>query len=271
MTPVDGFADTPFGRIHYLEQGRGPALLMLHSNGASAHEYRPAMALLSQPFRVIAWDMPGQGDSEPLTRHMTMADYSRAAMALLDALSIKSATVLGSSVGSSIAADVALSHPDRVDAAVIVEIPLGRDGAWWEANWTMVERMFSIPQDSFEAVSRRYKALTPQGYDRLMVDRHKAGRAMMDVMWAGRAWSDRLEEILSSISIPVLFLLGEKGVAAPVSDRFLKLAPAASLTIIPDCGHFPLTDDVEASVAAILAFSQAQVQALAAPRPGETA
>jgi pimeloyl-ACP methyl ester carboxylesterase len=45
-------------------------------------------------------------------------------------------------------------------------------------------------------------------------------------------------------------------VATPVSDRFAKLLPASRLKIIPDCGHFPLTDDVAGSVAAILEFSQ---------------
>jgi 3-oxoadipate enol-lactonase len=187
VTVRDGFADTSFGRIHYLEKGCGSPLLLLHSNGCSAQEYRPAMEQLSERFRTIAWDMPGQGDSDPITRHLSIADYATAAIALLDSLNIGSVTVLGSSVGAAVAAELAASYPNRIHATVIVEIPLGRDRAWWETNWTVVERMFSVPEDTFDGMAKRYRVMTQELYGRLLVDRYKAGsKAMMSVMWAGR-------------------------------------------------------------------------------------
>ena len=64
MHASDRFAETRMGRIHYLEAGEGPVLMLMHSNGASAYEYEFVIDELAKRYRVIAWDMPGQGDSD---------------------------------------------------------------------------------------------------------------------------------------------------------------------------------------------------------------
>ncbi len=64
MHAHDHFVDTRLGRLHYLEAGYGPALILAHSNGASAYEYEFVIDELARRYRVIAWDMPGQGDSD---------------------------------------------------------------------------------------------------------------------------------------------------------------------------------------------------------------
>jgi pimeloyl-ACP methyl ester carboxylesterase len=55
---VDGFVETPIGRIHYSELGAGPPLVLMHSDGASAYEFEENLQGLAEAFRVIAWDMP---------------------------------------------------------------------------------------------------------------------------------------------------------------------------------------------------------------------
>ena len=82
----DGFAKTKgYGRIHYREIGSGPALMLMHTNGASAHQYDIIAPLLAKHFRVISWDMPGHGDSDRITRHYTMEDHAKALAALMTA------------------------------------------------------------------------------------------------------------------------------------------------------------------------------------------
>ena len=163
--------------------------------------------------------------------------------------------MLGNSVGAAIAAELAARHPDRIDGAVISELPLGRDTDWWAANWTMIEKLFANPADTFEAMSRRYRALTEEGFSRLLTDRFKAGRSMLDVMWAGREGGDMVEATLEAIRCPVLFVLGDKGVAAAASDRFPILTPSGRVKVIPDSGHFPFTDDPETAASAVLDFA----------------
>src|SRR5579885_2354104 len=85
-TMRDRFATTPDGRIHYLHEGSGPPLVLLHSVGCSAYEYEDSLPLLAQHFTVYAWDMPGHGDSDPLPRHYTIEDFARAVVHLMDAV-----------------------------------------------------------------------------------------------------------------------------------------------------------------------------------------
>ena len=110
----DGFAYTPAGRVHYLEAGNGEPLLLMHTNGSSAYQYEDCFGQLAQRFRVVAWDMPGHGDSDPLRGHTPIETYSDTAVALLDALGIAKAHVAGGSVGGVIAIDLAARHASRL-------------------------------------------------------------------------------------------------------------------------------------------------------------
>jgi 3-oxoadipate enol-lactonase len=111
---MDAFVEIGAGRIHYRKQGSGAPLLLLHSNGASLYEFDGNMDALADRFTVIAWDMPGHGDSTPIATHMTVEAYSDALDQFLNALGIDSATVAGSSIGAVIAADFAARYPHRV-------------------------------------------------------------------------------------------------------------------------------------------------------------
>ena len=76
MHAKDIFVETRMGRIHCLEAGSGPALILMHSNGASAYEYEFVIDDLAKKYRVVAWDMPGQGDSDTPPRFFSAHDFS---------------------------------------------------------------------------------------------------------------------------------------------------------------------------------------------------
>jgi pimeloyl-ACP methyl ester carboxylesterase len=71
-----GFVQTKHGRLHYLEAGKGPTLVLLHSNGASAFQYEQVLPGFAERSRVLALDMPGHGDSDPITRHYSIEAYA---------------------------------------------------------------------------------------------------------------------------------------------------------------------------------------------------
>jgi pimeloyl-ACP methyl ester carboxylesterase len=83
MTAVnDVFYDTRLGRIHCRVAGDGAPLFLMHSNGRSAYEFDPLANALADRFRVVSWDMPGQGDSDRLTGHFTIRNYCDLAIEL---------------------------------------------------------------------------------------------------------------------------------------------------------------------------------------------
>jgi pimeloyl-ACP methyl ester carboxylesterase len=107
--------------IHYLEQGRGPALMLIHGLGGCTYNFRHNVAELSRHLRVIALDLKGFGYSE----RPTGADYSPSAQAglvadLMDHLAIPQAAVLGHSLGGVIALHLAAMEPERVEKLILV-------------------------------------------------------------------------------------------------------------------------------------------------------
>ena len=124
-----GYADTPLGQLHYLEQGSGPALLLLHQTPRSADEFRELMPLLAVDHRVIAMDLLGFGLSAPLPAPQTIEAIAAGGIALLDALGIERAALLGHHTGALVAIEMAASEPARVAAVVLSSSP------WVDASY----------------------------------------------------------------------------------------------------------------------------------------
>ena len=118
-----GYADTPLGQIHYVEQGSGPAILLLHQAPRSGDEFRELVPLLAGNARVIAMDMPGFGMSYSVSPLLTIEAMAHGGFALLDALDIPSAAVLGHHTGGVVAIEMAAEAPIRVDALIASSTP----------------------------------------------------------------------------------------------------------------------------------------------------
>ena len=100
--------------ISYREAGSGPALVLLHGLGGSSETWAGQYAAFADRYRVVGWDMPGYGGSENLPSHApTSRDYANALAALLDALDIEAAHIVGQSVAALIAAAFCAALPDR--------------------------------------------------------------------------------------------------------------------------------------------------------------
>ena len=107
----DGFVQSAsHGCIHYVEAGSGKPLVLLHSNGASALQYRFTMEEFAKTWRVIAMDMPGHGDSDPLTLHYSIEMYAESVVQLLDCLKIDHAAVAGDIDACALQIEACVSH-----------------------------------------------------------------------------------------------------------------------------------------------------------------
>jgi pimeloyl-ACP methyl ester carboxylesterase len=115
------FADLAHGQVHYRYAGiDGPVVVLLHAGPGSAKQLEWLAANLAARFRIIVPDMPGNGDSEPLSiENPTIADYAAALVALLDTLGLDRVHVYGTHTGASIAAELAIGAPGRVGQIVM--------------------------------------------------------------------------------------------------------------------------------------------------------
>lgn len=117
------YADTSWGQLHYAEAGHGPVLLMLHQTPRSHDEFAELQTLLADGYRTVAMDMLGFGASAPLEAPLTIEAMADAAIALLDALDVGAAVILGHHTGAVVAQEMAVRAPDRVDALVLSAMP----------------------------------------------------------------------------------------------------------------------------------------------------
>jgi 3-oxoadipate enol-lactonase len=248
----DGFASTSYGRIHYLSEGSGAPLILLHSNGCSAYEYEEVMAPLARNRRVIAWDMPGHGDSDPITRHHAVTEYARAVIDLMDTLQIGKASVLGSSIGGSICIALGARHAARIDRLIPVETP-ARSPEEARQNWPRTERSFGFATQTLEDIAPRFRKATPEFLTRWNIDRNKAGvKAMIDVMWALREYDIVYD--MPKVTPKSLVIFGDRGPTIAKVETFRERIPHARFEVMTDCGHFPMLDAPEQFVAVVNAF-----------------
>ncbi len=104
------------GTIHYEVTGRGPAVVFLHSALADHRQWRVQVEALAQGYRCIAYDLMGYGQSDNAPERYDPADTL---VALLDDLGVETATLVGSSLGGSVAIHAAVKYPHRIRSMVV--------------------------------------------------------------------------------------------------------------------------------------------------------
>jgi len=122
LPPTGRFVDVPGARLHVVERGNGPAVLLVHGlSGQLANFDYGMIEPLSRDFRVIAVDRPGAGYS---TRQPGAAADLRAQAdtlaALIDQLGLHKPLVVGHSLGGAISLALATYHPDRVGGLALI-------------------------------------------------------------------------------------------------------------------------------------------------------
>ena len=114
-----GSVDTGRYRLPYAIWGEGPPLIFIHGLGDTSRSFWMPMALLSEQFRCIGYDLPiGRGDGARLWNYRH-ADLVNDLLALLDHLRLKQSYALGSSFGSTIALAAARLRPERLPRLIL--------------------------------------------------------------------------------------------------------------------------------------------------------
>lgn len=115
IPPRGSFLDLPGGRVHYTDEGTGPAIVMIHGLGGQMGNFTLSLSpLLTDTHRVIVLDRPGMGysDRAPDAPANPRAQAGTVAQ-VIEALRLERPLVVGHSLGGAIALCLAMEHPDK--------------------------------------------------------------------------------------------------------------------------------------------------------------
>lgn len=213
------YADTPFGQLHHAEAGSGPGVLMLHQTPRSHDEFAELQPLLADGFRTIAMDMVGFGLSAPSPAPQTIETMAEAGWALLDALGVDQAVLLGHHTGAAVAQEMAVQASCRTEALVLSAMPwvdaarrarpdLGVDHAQTAEDGSHLTGLWRLRQPY-------YPAGRPDLLDRFIRDALAPGVDPAEGHRAVRRYL--MDERISQVTAPVLLL-------APTEDPFAAAA-----------------------------------------------
>lgn len=108
------------GTLSYREAGSGPVLVLLHGVGMQSAAWEPQITGLSKTHRVIALDLPGHGNSSPLTETAELADFVDWLHTALTTLGLSDISLAGHSMGALIAAGYAVTHPTNLQRIALL-------------------------------------------------------------------------------------------------------------------------------------------------------
>lgn len=243
MTFSEGFVEADGFRIRYMDAGQGVPLVHLH--GAGGLRLTPGHDLLARHFRVVAFEMPGFGQSPENTRTRSMPDLASTMAGALEALGLDTVNLMGTSFGGKTALWLALQAPARVRALVL------------EAPAAIRQEGSEPPSGTPEEMARRLYA-HPERLAAIPAP-DPAVRAKTQALVArlrGPSRDADLESRLPSLGPPTLVLFGTADrVIAPAMGHFYKdLIPGCHLVFVYDAGHGISTDRPEAFADVVVDF-----------------
>ncbi len=256
------------GRIYFDQAGEGPPLLLICGMIGVREIWSPHIPELSRHFRLIMIDNRESGESDPEAGPYTVADMAGDGAALLDALAIDRAHVLGHSMGGFIALNLAVDRPSLIDRLILVSTTaatgaaLGRpapqlDPAAWIA-------------DPVERTRRQLRSAAAPGYFDAHPDQLEAVSALMannrlsfDGMQRrthATYSSHDVRSRLASITVPTLIIHGDADRSIPLENgrALANGIPNASLTVFEGAGHFPQIERTEEFHRAVIEFLEAE-------------
>ncbi|MGF6744276.1 alpha/beta fold hydrolase [Paraburkholderia atlantica] len=196
---------------HYLEQGTGEPLVLIHGVGMQALAWYPQIEALSSEFRVISVDMPGHGRSDPLEPGVGLQQFVEWAASFIEALDMGPVNLGGHSMGSLIAAGIAVTRPDLVKRVAVLNGVYRRTA---QARVAVLSRAAELRSGAVDVATPMQRWFTAEESQRVAAQRVESWLKSVDLCGYATAYTafangdDVYAEGWNTITCPALVLTG---------------------------------------------------------------
>jgi len=232
--------------VRYVDVGTSQNVaLLLHGLGGSIESWINNIKEMSQSLRVVAVDLPGFGMSDKPKISYTIKFYEEFAIQFLERLQISRASIVGSSLGGHVAAEVAINNSDVVNRLVLVSPP-GALPSSFKGTPALKKYVKVIDAKTIEQVKQALFAIdnkpVDDNYAQLVHQKMSMPGAKDAFISAlrGSAQAPRLTSRLNRIKAPTMLLWGKEDAMIPVkfAEPFMKMKNCR-IVLIENCGHRP--------------------------------
>lgn len=239
-------------RLHYRDEGRGPAVVLLHANYSSLFMWEPWVAKLREDYRVIRVDLPAHGLTGPEPNgNYTLERIQTLFERFVDERGLGRFTVVGTSIGGTVAMRYTAAHPERIERLVLISpgsLEARVRGRTTPANVPRVADLLGyvtpkaftwfLLTNDYGDPARLSDAVTDEWYDMWM----REGNRLAMINLLRQYVSGGVEDKIRAVKVPVLLIWGEKNKRVPLAlayetQKLLENSPEVKLEILPGIGH----------------------------------
>ena len=239
-------------RLHYRDEGRGPAVVLLHANYSSLFMWEPWVAKLRDDYRVIRVNLPAHGLTGPEPNgNYTLERIQTLFERFVDERGLGRFTVVGTSIGGTVAMRYTAAHPERIERLVLISpgsLEARVRGRTTPANVPRVADLLGyvtpkaftrfLLTNDYGDPARLTDAVTDEWYDMWM----REGNRLAMINLLRQYVSGGVEDKIRAVKVPVLLIWGEKNKRVPLAlayetQKLLENSPEVKLEILPGIGH----------------------------------
>ncbi len=245
--PPDQFFDSNGVRLRYVEQGNGPAVVLMHGYTGTLDRHflgNGVFANLAKDHHAIAFDLRGHGKSgKPYDAAAYGDEMATDVVRLLDHLKIQRAHVIGYSLGALIAGRLATMHPERlISVAYVAQYPDREPSSLMEkfAAESAKELESDLPFRSLTLAVQPpgSKPPTDDEMRKMMAPLVAANDVKaLAALWRGYRTLIVQDSALASVRVPMMVLIGSEDASTPGLPAFAKAHPHIRTLIVPGAQH----------------------------------
>lgn len=253
-------------RVRYVDQGSGPAVVLIHGFASSLETWTAVIpALVQSGHRVIALDLRGFGWTDRPPGDYSSEAQARLVLGLLDQLGVDRAAFVGHSYGAGVTLRLTLIAPERVERIALYDAWAydGQLPAFFHVARAdgIGEAMFATwygerTEDRMALAFHDQRFVTIELVEAVDAALARPGTYAAALAAVRAMHYEAVEDQYRTIEHPALLLWGREDVVTPleIGERLSRELPGARLVVYPGCGHFPMIEHAAQSTAELVRF-----------------